>query len=57
MKFKRITKRTRFTFPCVVAYREQSTMAGWSCWIAGDQADVTNYYTHWLPFEWPGGRK
>lgn len=53
MKFKRITKRTRFTFPCVVAHREDSFTSGWNCWVAGEALDLSIVCTNWLPLQWP----
>lgn len=53
MKFKKITKRTRITFPCVLARRETW---GWEASVSdsNDSVDLwRSYSTHWAPFDWP----
>lgn len=62
MKFKRITKRTKFTFPCLLAYNwalnPRCPSYGWDAKVFTTQLDVNAWgadYTHWLPFQWPEG--
>lgn len=55
MTWKRITKKNRPTFPCVVAKREAYMPAGWHYYIAYGESDVRKDYTHWTPWTWPGG--
>lgn len=56
MKFKRITAKTKLTFPCLAARATK----GWSPYVSfvayglDDQSFVRANFTHWMPFKWPG---
>ncbi len=55
MTFRRITARTKLTFPCIVA-RQTSDGESWLTYVAFDESveDFARcHYTHWLPFQWP----
>ncbi len=59
MKFKRITAKTKLTFPCLLAYNwaKQTGGYGWTIQVYERSAQVEVWgidgYTHWMPFEWP----
>ena len=59
MKFKRITARTKMTFPCVLA-QPRKGIDSWLTYVADGHDHVNEdwarcHYTHWLPFQWPKG--
>lgn len=56
MIWKRITKKNRPTFPCLLAKREASVVGGWINYMAYSESDVFASYTHWTPWNWPGGK-
>ncbi len=57
MIWKRITKKNRPTFPCVVAHREGSLPGGWNYWVAHDESHLDPPCTHWAPWNWPEKRR
>lgn len=60
MKFKRITERTKFTFPCLLAYNWANHQRyGWEARVFTTKLQIQSYsdgYTHWLPLQWPEGK-
>lgn len=60
-QFRRITKRTKVTAPCVLARQEDlAVLENWDGFIAhtdGQVEDLRSDYTHWLPIQWPEVRR
>lgn len=53
MKFKRINRHTKFTFPCMVAWRSRIDDRRWQPTVLENGPVDVSIYTHWMPFEWP----
>ncbi len=52
-QFRRITKQTEITVPCVMARWDGTHWWAMVIYVESAVSGLRNRYTHWLPFQWP----
>lgn len=52
-RFRRITKRTKVTAPCLLTKDDDVFWSTRLCYIDEAATEWKDKYTHWLPIQWP----